>query len=136
VAEEAVEFAVRLGGAITLLHVLEAPPIPAPDLHLPPAAERARERSEHERMLDDLRSTLEQTARTPVEAVLAEGAPASEIVRFATERGYDVIVMGTHGGRRSPLGSVAAQVVLSARCPVVVVPGDRLTEPHLVRDAR
>jgi nucleotide-binding universal stress UspA family protein len=135
-ADEAAELGWRFGGTVTLLHVLEPPPTPAPDLHLPSAAERAKARAERERELEDLRIAVEHTATTRVEAVLAEGDPAPEIVRFAAERGYHVIVVGTHGRGRGPLGSVAAQVALNARCPVVVVPDDRLTEARAARDAR
>jgi nucleotide-binding universal stress UspA family protein len=49
---------------------------------------------------------------------------AAEIVRFAGDGGYDLIVMGTHGRRgvaRVLLGSVAARVVQTAGCPVLTV---------------
>jgi nucleotide-binding universal stress UspA family protein len=53
------------------------------------------------------------------------GRPDVEIVRFARERGADLIVMGTHGYggvKRLLLGSVADHVVRQATCPVLVVP--------------
>jgi nucleotide-binding universal stress UspA family protein len=53
------------------------------------------------------------------------GRPDTEIVRFAQERGADLIVMGTHGYggvKRLLLGSVADHVVRQATCPVLVVP--------------
>jgi universal stress protein A len=52
------------------------------------------------------------------------GAPASAIVKYATETGIDLIVMGTHGRggvAHLLLGSVAERVVRSARCPVLSV---------------
>ena len=88
----------------------------APDLHLPHAAERAKSRAECERTLEPLeswRTAVEQIATTRVGAVLAEGDPASEIVRFATACGCDVIVIGTRGRGSDPLGSVAAHVVVT-----------------------
>lgn len=57
----------------------------------------------------------------------AEGAPAQEIVRAASEHGVDQIVMGaqgpgaTRGAGRLP-GSVAQRVVALARQPVLLVP--------------
>ena len=59
-----------------------------------------------------------------LETVILEGKPAVEIVRFATENGIDLIVIGTQGKRgleRLLLGSVAEQVIRSAPCKVLVV---------------
>ena len=59
-----------------------------------------------------------------LETVILEGKPAAEIVRFATENGIDLIVIGTQGKRgfeRLLLGSVAEQVIRSAPCKVLVV---------------
>ncbi len=55
---------------------------------------------------------------------VATGNPADAIVRVATERGADLIVMGTHGRtglQHVLLGSVAEKVVRMARCPVLTV---------------
>ncbi len=59
-----------------------------------------------------------------LETVILEGKPAAEIVRFATEKRIDLIVIGTQGKRgleRLLLGSVAEQVIRSAPCKVLVV---------------
>ena len=56
--------------------------------------------------------------------IVLEGDPASEIVRFATERGIGTIVMGTRGHTglaRLFLGSVARNVLLHAPSNVLVV---------------
>jgi nucleotide-binding universal stress UspA family protein len=53
-----------------------------------------------------------------------EGRAASSILRAAEEEGADLIVMGTMGRtgvRRLLLGSVAAEVVRLAHCPVLTV---------------
>jgi len=53
-----------------------------------------------------------------------EGRPADHILRAAAEEGVDLIVMGTTGRsgvQRLLLGSVAAEVVRLAPCPVVTV---------------
>jgi nucleotide-binding universal stress UspA family protein len=56
--------------------------------------------------------------------VALEGDPATEIVRFAQERGIGTIVMGTRGHTglaRLILGSNARNVLLHASCSVLVV---------------
>src|SRR5262249_39609995 len=55
---------------------------------------------------------------------LRTGVPVEEIIRAATEESADMIVMGTHGRTGlagAVLGSVAAQVIRSAPCPVLTV---------------
>jgi nucleotide-binding universal stress UspA family protein len=52
------------------------------------------------------------------------GRPGKVIVEAATDRGADLIVMGTHGRSgfdRLIMGSVTERVLRSAPCPVVVV---------------
>ena len=52
------------------------------------------------------------------------GGPYVEIVRYARERGIDLIVMGTHGhgfAHHMLMGSVAEKVVRKAPCPVLTV---------------
>jgi hypothetical protein len=62
--------------------------------------------------------------RIQVRHVILEGSPAEEIIRYATDQGIDLIVMGTHGRtglERLLMGSVAEQVVRGAPCSVLVV---------------
>jgi nucleotide-binding universal stress UspA family protein len=59
-----------------------------------------------------------------VEHRLAEGEPATEILKVAQEVNAELIVMGTHGRTglgRLLLGSVAEQVLRKAPCPVLTV---------------
>lgn len=114
-ADEAAELGWRFGARITLLHVVEPEPAAAPAPSPAPPPER-------ERSLEAWRNAVDQIATTRVDTAFAAGDAASEIVRFVEEHGYDVIVMGTHGAVKGPLGSVAAKVVLESRCPVIVVP--------------
>ncbi len=74
------------------------------------------------------RSLLEQVRpnnpQIPVQHVLLEGDPASEITRYATDAGMDLIVIGTQGRTgvdRLVLGSVAERVMREAPCTVLVV---------------
>ena len=66
----------------------------------------------------------EEIERLRPEYTLRIGAPAEEIVRYADARDIDLIIMGTHGRSGVAhllLGSVAEQVVRTARCPVLLV---------------
>jgi len=81
-------------------------------------------------MLADAQRRLEEAVpqverdRQATELVACVGEPHREIVRFADERGIDLIVMGTHGRGGMAhllLGSVAEQVVRTAPCPVLTV---------------
>jgi len=77
----------------------------------------------------------------PVHHVLLEGDPATEIVRYARDAGFNLIVMGTHGRtglERQLLGSVTEQVMREAPCSVLVVKlprGIPATERNVVETA-
>lgn len=54
---------------------------------------------------------------------IEQGDPAEVIVKIAKERGYDLIVLGTHGRkglRQLLVGSVAQKVSQDASCPVLI----------------
>lgn len=58
--------------------------------------------------------------------LLVEGSPAEQIVRVATSRRVDLIVMGTHGHDRTSLAglfleSVTDRVIAMAPCPVLTL---------------
>jgi nucleotide-binding universal stress UspA family protein len=60
----------------------------------------------------------------PIERLMEEGDPPTEILRIATQIPADLIVMGTHGRTgllERLMGSVAEKVVRLAPCPVVTV---------------
>jgi nucleotide-binding universal stress UspA family protein len=62
------------------------------------------------------------------ETIVPAGDAAHEITRIASQRGADLVVLGTHGNtglRRLLLGSVARNVLLHASCSVLVVPFER-----------
>lgn len=75
-----------------------------------------------------LRKTLQELqpldAKVRREKQLADGEPASEILRVAQEIRCDLIVMGTHGRtglKHLLMGSIAEQVVRKATCTVLTV---------------
>lgn len=116
------------GARVTLMHVVEVMPAPKPsepageaeakalDAYVAAAAE-ARTRRLEQLVPDSVR------AQSTVEQVLAIGRAHLEILRMATERQADVIVLGTHGFAISQLlfGSTAHQVTRQATCPVLTV---------------
>ena len=119
-------FAIELGGAVTVATVLEWLADEAPVAH--PEFDVARYRAH---LADDagvrLRALL-QAAGVPaacqVDQVVAVGRAHREILRLATEKGSDLIVMGAQGRGGVGLalfGSTTQQVVRGATCPVLVV---------------
>lgn len=59
-----------------------------------------------------------------VKTDIAVGHPADQIVKYATENGFDMIIMGQRGMskiERWLLGSVSRRVATYATCPVVIV---------------
>ena len=76
--------------------------------------------------------------KVPAETALLRGRPGPELVRYARDKGIDLIVVGSHG--RSGLshvllGSVAEHVLRLAPCPVLSVPA-ALALPPAERGAR
>lgn len=72
----------------------------------------------------DASVTAEEREALKVTLATQLGHPFLEVLRYAEEKGVDLIVMGTHG--RGPLGhvvmgSVAERVVRKAPCPVLTV---------------
>ncbi len=66
----------------------------------------------------------EWASKLRVHRITSVGAPVDEIVKYAKERGIDLIVQGTHGRRgvkHMLLGSVAENIVRYAPCPVLTV---------------
>ena len=108
------------GARLIVLHVVAPPPIGAySNGFLPVAPDEDRQRLEE--LLHHFQPKDEQVR---VEHRLADGDPASEIMRTAQESNCDLIVMGTHGRtglRRLLMGSVAEEVVRKARCPVLTI---------------
>jgi nucleotide-binding universal stress UspA family protein len=59
-----------------------------------------------------------------VEPVITKGAPHTEIVQTARDKGIDMIVIATHGRKgiqHALFGSTTEKVVRSAPCPVLTI---------------
>jgi nucleotide-binding universal stress UspA family protein len=126
-AEYAVELAGPLGATVTLLHVYSVPvvsPFPgATPLYVASPATMAEVASVVMQQLDELRSRIHRP-EIGIAIHALEGSPKELIPRFADERDFDLIVVGTHGRtgvRHLLIGSVAEAVVRHALRPVLTV---------------
>ena len=91
--------------------------------------------AEHRRV-QELLATIAAAAcaaGVPCATVAADGLVVEEICRVASERGVQLIVVGSHGwgaARRFFSGSVSTGLVHAAPCPVLVVRGREKTHEH------
>ncbi|HMK44128.1 MAG TPA: universal stress protein [Dissulfurispiraceae bacterium] len=121
----AVDFAKTSGAKLHLVHVIYDVAL-ATGMHIPHTS------------LDVLYKELEDTSRANLEAyalpqrkditnvvyAVVRGVPHEEILKYATSKGIDLIVIGTHGRTgvdRLFFGSTAERVVRGASCPVLTV---------------
>jgi universal stress protein A len=125
-SEGALDYAVALAtqfkAALHLVHVSPIPSLAAAAMDgvivsLPELEAEMRTAAEAE-----MARLVARISGVPVSTEIAVGNPPTCIVTVASERGVDLIVMGTHG--RGPLmhlmlGSVAERVVRLAPCPVL-----------------
>lgn len=122
------------GTELLLLHVVEPPQaIGQVGRLVPPVPEGTKERA-----WEQLLQVWPAEPARRVQHLLAEGEPATEILRTAREQDCDLIVMGTHGRTgldRFVLGSVAEQVVRQAGCPVLTVKVPPALEPTAAQSA-
>ncbi len=90
--------------------------------------------SEEQKNWGQLRKFMPTNDRVDCSHKLLTGDPAKTINEFANTKGFDYVIIGTHGRSgigRALLGSVAEQVVRHANCPVLTVKPDnkRATVP-------
>jgi glycine betaine transporter len=121
----AVDLAQRYGAALTLIYVYEPLDYALPEgyaLYTPEQVGRLME--EFRERLRAVVRDVEALGVGPVESHVLNGAAAVEIVHFAQEHDFDLIVMGTHGRTGLShllMGSVAERVLRTAHCPVLTV---------------
>jgi nucleotide-binding universal stress UspA family protein len=122
----ALDLARRDGARLVVLHVMMPPSpfvgdgLPASWLEL-----EARARRDAERRLAAAVSQAERSGIVTT-GTLVKGVPAEVIVRVARREGAELLVIGTHGRSglgRLFMGSVAARVLGTAKCPVLTVRG-------------
>lgn len=125
----AVDYARTFCAKLVILHVIDTwAGFPAYEGRIPIDVGQVV-RSMESAVTDDLTAMAKQFRSVvgEVETHSRFGAPAQEIVRLAADESVDLIVMGTHGWtglKHVLLGSVAENVVRTARCPVLIVRPD------------
>jgi universal stress protein A len=125
VLQTAAELCRRFEARATLLHVWES------ELFSVPAIPRLYDPMSIPGWNDKLMSALEHARHDmqangalQIDIALLEGSPYREIIRFAHDGAFDLIVLGTHGRTglaHALLGSVAEKVVRLSRCSVMTV---------------
>lgn len=105
---------------VVLLSVAQ-PPEPAEIVEVKAVIDSATEyyKKQFEKILP-----IAKSHQVEVKTEIIVGHPADQIVRYAAENGFDMIIMGQRGMskiERWLLGSVSRRVATYATCPVVIV---------------
>lgn len=124
--EVAADLARRFGAELVLLHAYPVPGYTFPDGSVVASPRMMQELADQaQRHLEEWRVEAERLAGgRQVTGEKAVGEPAAEIVSFASARGVDLLVLGTHGRtglEHALMGSIAERVVRRAGCPVLTV---------------
>ncbi len=124
--ELAADLARRTSAELILLHAYPVPGYTFPDGSVVASPKMMQELAEQaQRHLEEWRVEAERIVGAPrVTADRAVGEPAAEILSFASARGVELLVLGTHGRtglEHALMGSVAERVVRRAHCPVLTV---------------
>jgi nucleotide-binding universal stress UspA family protein len=124
-AHTAAKLARKLGDSLLLIRVIEPPVHTYPELRVPDVA------IFQQGLVDASQVPMKAAADSlagegvKIETRVLSGVPAQTLAEVAREERARVIVMGTHGRGavgRFFFGSVAERTVMSAPCPVLVVP--------------
>jgi nucleotide-binding universal stress UspA family protein len=119
------DLAKRYDATLTLLHVYQPISYALPEGYVLPSANLLADLEVNlGRSLDEAGKQLAESTGVKVDTSLLQGVPFAEIIRFAREGSYELIVLSTHGRtglRHALLGSVAEKVVRKAPCPVLTV---------------
>ncbi|MFO1486923.1 MAG: universal stress protein [Verrucomicrobiota bacterium] len=121
----AVDFAARIGGELTLLHVVEPLIYPTASQELPVILSDYQQDTVTSSRKELLRLRSEKVAgKVPAGTMAVSGHASATIVEVAKAIYADLIIIGTHGFRglkHALLGSTAERVVRHAPCPVLTV---------------
>lgn len=124
--EKALNYGIFLAEAcqasLGLIHVVHVPPISTAD---PLTVNRVSQLLESGG--NEVLAHAEEGAKIAglkVEKIKETGYPVNHIVKAASERGYDLIIIGSRGMsgvKEALLGSVSHGVSQQAKCPVLIV---------------
>lgn len=132
-------FAERRNLKVTLIHSVYSPyfgglPLDAGDMGFIPLRQQqiaGRELAKGAEQMEELKKEIEQKQSEgklptlPFDAIVREGAPDEVILHYSSRHKPVAIIMGTRGRSKNEgdlIGSVAAEVIDSAKVPVLVVP--------------
>ncbi|BEP16911.1 universal stress protein [Pyrofollis japonicus] len=123
---KAVDLAKQLGARITVATVLPPPVVFLGELMVPESVDISTLEEPAKKELEKLIAEIkETTGLSEADYAVLMGDPAEELVRYAEENGYDLIVVGRRGRggiERLLLGSVSSKVVsISKNIDVLVV---------------
>jgi nucleotide-binding universal stress UspA family protein len=124
----AVSMAARFEAKVVVLHAYEIPVYGFPDGALVASGEVAGRISEAAQKALDRLVEARQNKGAKLTALLRTGAAYELANTVAEEVDADLIVIGTHGRKglaRALLGSVAENVIRTAKRPVLVIHGPR-----------
>lgn len=126
---DALQFAADLSGRyeapLELVHVLQLVTHALPEGYTVPTTQQFNEIvTRLQKQLSEAELEALQAGACEAHSTLLQGAPGEEILRFAAEGKYDLVVMGVHGRsglKHLLMGSVAEKVVRASQCPVLAV---------------
>lgn len=125
--EYATDLARRYEASLELVYVYQSIAYALPEGYVLVTPDQVTEiLGEFEKQMQRAKEQALAAGVAQVESAVVEGYPITEILRRQQEHEHDAIVMGTHGRsgiKRVFLGSVAENVLRSAKCPVLVVRG-------------
>ena len=136
-AEVAAEFAGRTGAELHVIYVIGDYMDQMAEIFPESAGTKLSQLRDY---VSERMATFEREAGGRAVTHISEGRPYAEIVRLATDKDVDLIVMGAsvHSslfGGTPVLGPDIERVVRNAPCPVLSVPTGRVVTPHPVRVA-
>ena len=114
--------ALQVGGALTLVHVIEPYPLLPAELPIPYQELHAAQAKQGESLLAEARQKVAKGL--PVETQLLNGGVADAVAELAETGGFELVAVGSRGRNaitRVLLGSVADRLVHVCKVPVVVV---------------
>lgn len=142
VIEVAVALAIDLGAELELLHVAKTPfegdlkPVMQRHVEIEADQLKAAMRPQIEGLFNDIVETIKfphsiqsQADELCAQRTLCFGEPAREIVGFAHDGGFDLIVIGSGQQDAGALGDVASSVMARAPSHMVVVPARQRATP-------
>jgi nucleotide-binding universal stress UspA family protein len=140
-AEKALDYAITLtkatGASLGLIHVVQLPHVYSSEWRIPTpvsyntvedenqAYRKVIEMSEaNGKAMLEMAKAKVKAAGVIADAIMQSGHPAHCIVKVASEKGYDLIVLGSRGNsaiREALLGSVSHHVTQHSKCSVLIV---------------